>query len=81
MIEMQVCVDHERHVLRGMPGLPDAILKRRPPVAAAVLDPVDVVELGRFLVTRPGIDQHQPVGMLDQQAPHPHGNSVLVVGR
>jgi hypothetical protein len=81
VVEVQVRVDHHAHVLEPVAGGPDPILEQRAPVGACVLDAVQVVELGRLLVAEPGVDEHQPHVVLDEQAAHPHRDAVARVGR
>ena len=73
-------IDDQRHVVGAEAGRLDPVLEGGTPLAAPVLDGVDVVELGRLLVPRPRIQQHQPIVMLDEQASHPERNAVFLVG-
>lgn len=45
------------------------------------LDPIDVEELRILLVPHPGVDQHEPIGMLDEQAAHPERDPIPFVRR
>ena len=58
------------------PSCAQTVLETRRPRRAGVLDAVDVVEFRRFLVPRPGVDEHGADLVLDQQAAHAELNSV-----
>src|SRR5919108_906433 len=80
MIEMQVTVDHPAHVGRGVPQLRQGVLQTGAAFLPRVRDPIDVLELGVLLVAESGIDEHQPGGVLDQEAAERERDAVAVVG-
>src|SRR5439155_26165364 len=81
VIEMEVGVDHPADVGGGVAELRERIFEPGAPVFPLVRDPVDVLELGVFLVAEPGVHEDQPVIVLDQQTTERQGNAVALIGR
>src|SRR5205814_4020119 len=79
MIEVEVRIDHPAHVVRRMAQLRQGILETGAAVLPLVHDPIDVPELGVFLVAQAGVDEHEAVVVLDQETTQREGNAVAVV--
>ena len=80
VIEVEVGVDHPAHVARQDARRRERVLELGRALEPLVLDTVDVEELGVLLVAEPGVDQHQAVGMLDEQTAHGERDAVALVG-
>src|SRR5215213_11943940 len=80
MIEVEVRVDHEHHLLRTHAEVEQAILECRWTALATVLDAVDLVELVVLFAPRPGVDQDRADVVLDEQATHAKLNTIACVG-
>ena len=80
MIEVQMGVDDEPHVVGLEAGLANPILERGASVGPFVLHTVDLVELRNLLVAKPGVEEHEAVIMLDQQTAHAERNAVPRIG-
>ena len=70
VVEMQMGIDHPADVAGQEAGGGERVLQLGRALQSLVLDAVDVEELGVLLVAEGGVDEHQAVGMLDQQAAH-----------
>jgi hypothetical protein len=81
VIEVEVGIDHAAHVLRPMAQLGERVLELRAAVGPFVLETVDVPELRVLLAADPGVDQHEAVVVLDQQAAKGERDPIAVVRR
>src|SRR5688572_16666499 len=64
------------------PQITQSVFKlRRRLAVAAVLDPVDLVELVVFLVPRSSVDQNETGVVLDEQTPHAELDAIALIGR
>src|SRR5438105_2994205 len=78
---MEMGVDYDRNLRGRHLQLLEPIVERGSLARPFVLQTVDVVELRVLLVARPGIDENQTIGMLDEKTSHSELNPVPLVGR
>ena len=74
---MQVGVDHQAHIRRGKPSLPDAVLERRAPLGARIFHAVNGMKLRILLIAKSRVDQDEAVLVLNEQTPHTKRDAVL----
>ena len=79
VVEVEVRIDDPADVARQMPRRREGVLQLGRPLEPLILDTVNVEELGVLLVAEPGIDQHEAVGMLDEETAHGERDAVAVV--
>jgi hypothetical protein len=63
-----------------VPEAGQPVLQPRPAVAPRVVDPVDVAELLGLLVPDARVDEHQPIVVLHDEAPHAQPDAIPVIG-
>ena len=77
---MQVGIDHPANIVRSMTQLAQRIFQLGSSILASVVNAVDTDELLVLLVADPGIDQDEPIVVLDEQATQRERNAIAIVG-
>jgi hypothetical protein len=76
MVEVQMGVDHPRDITRQKPRRCQRVLQLGGALQSLILDAIDVQKLGVFLVPESRVDEHQPIGVLDQHTAHGERNPI-----
>src|SRR6266550_302021 len=80
VVKMQMGIDHPANIVRSMAQLAQRIFQLGSSILASVVNTVDADELLVLFVADPGIDQDEPIVVLDEQATQRERNAIPLIG-